>query len=406
MSTDLTQASEAFVEALKAGLAAFDAGNRDEAYQIFDQALDIEPDNIWGLLWKGATAPAPRETAHWLEQVLALNPDNIHAEAGMAWARDQLGVVPTTEEMPVAPPAVGEPEEVEEPFVVEEPAPPPVEEAVEIPEAVEPVAEVEAPDWLRDEVSLPEEEEEKVPTWLEGPAPVAEEEPAEEVAAAEVEAPDWLREAGKEIEAVAAEEAPPAVSEEPAVAEEIEEEAAEPFALPSWLTDEIPEAPAETEGAATVIAGLEETAEVPAGDETGLPDWLEAEAAVTEEKAGAETAYEHYQQGLAYYEENRLEEAAKEFEAAAELNPDHVETHNYLGSVYFLQGKPADAVEAFHQALQRDQNHAESHLNLGLVYQETGKSAEAVKEFETYLELDPNSGIASEVKGFIEALQG
>jgi len=51
-------------------------------------------------------------------------------------------------------------------------------------------------------------------------------------------------------------------------------------------------------------------------------------------------------------------------------------------------------------------NHAESHLNLGLVYQETGKSAEAVKEFETYLELDPNSGIASEVKGFIEALQG
>ncbi len=256
-------------------------------------------------------------------------------------------------------------------------------------------------------MSLPEEEEEQVPTWLEGPALVAKEKPAEEAEAAEVEAPDWLREAGEEIEAVAEEEAPPPVSEEPEVAEEIEEEeAAEPFTLPSWLTDEIPEAPAETAGAATVLAGLEEAPEAPATDETGLPDWLEAEAVVTEEKAGTETAYEHYQQGLAYYEENRLEEAAKEFEAAAKLNPDHVETHNYLGSVYFLQGKPADAVEAFQQALQRDQNHAESHLNLGLVYQETGKSAEAVKEFETYLELDPNSGIASEVKGFIEALQG
>jgi len=391
MNADLSRSSETFIDALQAGLAAFDSGDHEQAYQLLDKALDIEPDNVWGLLWKGATAPSPGEAVHWLEQVLALDPNNIHAEAGIAWARDQMGIMPSPEAEAATPQPPAAPEEVPD---LSEAATPLSQVAEPLPQVAEPVAPEEA---------VPAEK--TIPEWLqEEPSPAT-----ETLAAEEVVIPEWLREADAEPPETKTAVAVP-VSEAPPVAEAPEaatEEVSEDFTLPAWLTEEIPETPAGEDVAKTVMEGVEppEAAAAPAAEED-LPAWLQAEAPAEAAGTDNEVAYEHYQQGLAYYEENRLESAAHEFEAASELNPSHVETRNYLGSVYFLQGKPADAIDQFQQALKLDPDHAESHLNLGLVYQETGKADQAIEEFGIYLKLDPNSSIASEVKGFIDALRG
>ena len=63
--SSVSSASSDFINALQRGLDAYDAGNTTEAARRFDEAVAIDPQNVWGLLWKGATASDPAaEGAH------------------------------------------------------------------------------------------------------------------------------------------------------------------------------------------------------------------------------------------------------------------------------------------------------------------------------------------------------
>ncbi|MCZ7569366.1 MAG: tetratricopeptide repeat protein [Ardenticatenaceae bacterium] len=378
----LAHASAEFVQALRRGLAAYDAGDHEQAYDEFSQALDIEPDNVWGLLWKGATAPSPATAAMWLEQALALDPENEHAEAGLAWAKSRMDGASVSGSTQLA-----------------------------LPES-----ERLAPDWSAEEAARTGEAEEEADlSWL-GDLPAGEEEAAESVQRAEEDEaespqteagdielassddedlPDWLR----DIQEAADDDVPDWLrNAETPSPPEVEAD------LPDWLSGDL--TPTGDEVERTLLNAEEPTA-------SALPDWLAAEETQIDTSRRAEgslppsdAGVEAYQAGLLAYEENRLDEALRAFERTVKLDPSHVEAHNYLGSVYFLQGRTDEAVRAFNQALELDPDHAESYLNLGLVYQETNQPAQAIQMFERYLELEPDSSIAGEVQGFVRDLRG
>ncbi|GEM_PF-3662503 len=375
--TSLASASPEFIRVFRQALEAYDNGDLARAHELFVQAQDIEPDNVWALLWCGATAPTPQETINWLEQALAIDPGNAHAEAGLAWAREQAEAQPEEQARPAEEEAVSLEEWADDGGAPA--APEAVEEAAEG-ELTLDIGEEAGEEWLLEETPTDEAEheaptataeeawdvdtgllgidEEDIPDWLRG----EEEAPAEAGEATAVADTDWL------LEGEAEPEAPPAE--------------AEAEGLPDWLSGE-GEAPAQPQEEVTLPT---------APPEGSLPPPNQVVAA--------------YQAGLAAWEENRLDEAARYFEQTVRLDPNHVQAYDYLGSVYFLLGQSDKAIQAYKRALSIDPNYAESYFNLGLVYQETGDRDNAIAMFEQYLKLDPDSTFAENARMFLEQLKG
>lgn len=424
----LANASADFVEVLRRGLDAYDAGDHVRAYEIFDEALEIEADNVWGLLWKGATAPTPADARLWLEQALAIEPDNDHARAGLQWANEAAAATGepfTPYEAPqrptAAPTFVAEAYTEAATFSVEpEPA------VMPSPSDADEGDEEDLPDWMRgdaspaaemeeaegfasvppmsDMASVLTEDEDDLPDWLKADTPAAAgdlpdwmQSTTAPVANDEDDLPDWLR---------------TETSPTPQTSDEDD--------LPDWLRDDGALAPS-SDGA--IPNWLDEPDAEPTlftnnqgGD--ALPGWLDDEpetaASFSAPQGGAPftpsppsgDAEQVYRDGLMAYEENRLDDAVAAFLQTLQLDPNHIEAHNYLGSVYFLQGRTDEAIESLTRALELDPRHTESHLNLGLIYQETGQVQEAIRMFRRYLELAPDSDISTDVQGFIRELGG
>ena len=382
--SSLATASPEFLRLFRQALEAYDSGDLKRAHELFVQAQDLEPDNVWALLWCGATASSPQETITWLEQALAIDPGNPHAEAGLAWAREQAAAQEeaelTAEETAVAEEEAAQLEE----WATEGGAPaleeqtPPLEEAWE-------------------EATLEEE------AWLEEGGELAGEETAVAEAPEETAGPT-------EAELLTAEATEDTwLTEEDEALFGIEEED-----IPDWLRGEETETAVAEAGETGIAEG-----EWPQEAEAELPDWLagEGESAPTETVQLPEAPPEGslpapnevvaaYQAGLAAWEENRLEDAARYFEQTVRLDPNHVQAYDYLGSVYFLLGQSDKAVQAYKRALSIDPNYAESYFNLGLVYQEMGDRENAVAMFEKYLELDPDSSFAENARMFLQQLRG
>lgn len=432
----LAHASSDFVNALRKGLEAYDGGNNTQAYALFDEALAIEPDNIWALLWKGATAPSAKETKPWLEQAIRIEPNNEHALAGLQWVNELLipeidpsAIVTDTaakEEAPVSP------DEAKIAAVEEVSA---MEELPDVADTAQPsagIADAE-PSWL-----APEEEKESsdFPDWLSGA-----DSGAASIDESSDELPDWL----KDEQSTTTPEmlTPEPVDVPPWIDESKTEDTSASSDLPGWLNEQTGPAPQESGGLPDWLSG-DNISDAPSGElpdwlnegqtneapaleasiDNDLPDWLKDESVaapvvgavdpvpLSEElpswlEGGEESDFqaqrakgslaasnevvEAYQSGLLAYEEDRLDDATIAFQRVIRLDPTHVEAHNYLGSVFYLNGRPDDAIAALRQALQLDSNHTESYLNLGLVYKETGNMSEAVEMFRRYLDLAPES---------------
>ena len=63
---------------------------RNEAETLFGEVLEAEPNNETALIWKAAVTEDQSEAVRCLERVLAVNPDNKRAQAGLEWAHRRL----------------------------------------------------------------------------------------------------------------------------------------------------------------------------------------------------------------------------------------------------------------------------------------------------------------------------
>lgn len=77
------------------GITALKAGNKLEAESLLRSFVQQHPQNIDAWLWLGASVSTPDETLYCLERVLALDPDNSRAKAGIRWARSKAKPTPS-----------------------------------------------------------------------------------------------------------------------------------------------------------------------------------------------------------------------------------------------------------------------------------------------------------------------
>jgi superkiller protein 3 len=109
----------------------------------------------------------------------------------------------------------------------------------------------------------------------------------------------------------------------------------------------------------------------------------------------------HNQLGLCYERENRLLEAAGQFNAALASNPDFVPSLQNLGSVMYRQGRYNEAIEKYEKVmLLKKTPDAEAETNLAIVLRDRatfagGKTRDqdfenAIQHFRKAIQIDPN----------------
>jgi lipoprotein-anchoring transpeptidase ErfK/SrfK len=89
-------------ERLQQGIEAARAGRENEARAHLIAVLKQDPNNITAMLWLAFVLPSPDDSIRLLQRVLALDPTNERAKAGIRWARVRLGL-PPEEAIPVQP---------------------------------------------------------------------------------------------------------------------------------------------------------------------------------------------------------------------------------------------------------------------------------------------------------------
>jgi len=109
---------------------------------------------------------------------------------------------------------------------------------------------------------------------------------------------------------------------------------------------------------------------------------------------GKETAASHLNKGDSLFRERRYDEALKEFQAAANLDPKSAVAANNVGFAWNKLGNVDEAIRWTEKAKTIDPNRAVAYVNLADLYYQLNRTDEARVNYEKYLELAPNSAYA------------
>ena len=418
----LSAAGPEYIEALQQGLDAYDAGDLAEASDRFDQAVAIDDQNVWGLLWKGATAASHADMRTWLERVLTIEPTNEHALAGLRWLGEQddveaLGAGPEAVE---AAPVAEAPTDTE--FLAEGPAaeapaePERLASASEAPtslpawllgtgDAESPQAPL--PDWLAelDADFAPQEAAESaapslpiadLPAWMVD-AGAAE----AKVSAAAVEGdeatagplPTWLREAEAagwaEAESSAAgnktDRLPSWLGDaedlDAVDADDVEIVELDEDDLPAWLQgDDVAAAAAEVDDAAMPAWLQGDDVAAAEVDDAAIPAWLQGDDASADETEEVEVP--------AWL----LDEVAQENAASSDYSLSYAEQQALYqrGLSAYEDERFSEAIQCFEQVALSDPTNVEVYNYLGSACFFAYQTERSVQAFEHAIATDPN----------------
>ena len=96
----------------------------------------------------------------------------------------------------------------------------------------------------------------------------------------------------------------------------------------------------------------------------------------------------HYNLGLLYGRQGKLEDAIAELQQVIQIDPKHLQAHFNLGVIYQNQGKLEDAIAELQQAIQIDPNLAPAHYNLSCIYSLKNEQAQAIEWLQKAIALD------------------
>lgn len=108
----------------------------------------------------------------------------------------------------------------------------------------------------------------------------------------------------------------------------------------------------------------------------------------------------YYQRGVANTVLQKPDEAAKDFLAAIQLNPQHLGARVSLAESYIQAKTPNKALAAFADAVQAFPKNPLVYNNRGLFLQSQGKPKEALADFTQAIEIDPAFVMAYTNRGF------
>jgi predicted O-linked N-acetylglucosamine transferase (SPINDLY family) len=98
----------------------------------------------------------------------------------------------------------------------------------------------------------------------------------------------------------------------------------------------------------------------------------------------------HVDQGNAYKDQARFDEAIASYQVALALAPDDPAAHTNLGSALLQQGRLQEALVCFRKALALEPELAEAHYNLGIASYQAGDLASAKSALVKYLASQPS----------------
>ena len=101
--------------------------------------------------------------------------------------------------------------------------------------------------------------------------------------------------------------------------------------------------------------------------------------------------FAHYNLGVVYQKQGKLDQAAAEYKAEMQLTPDDPGSAENLGLVYLEQGDPDGALAILQQALKIDPKLYKSLDGMGKAYLRKGQPAQAIPYFQRALVLAPDS---------------
>lgn len=114
-------------------------------------------------------------------------------------------------------------------------------------------------------------------------------------------------------------------------------------------------------------------------------------------------AIDHYNQGVTYHKQGRIDVAITEYKQAIEFNPNLSEAHYNLGLIYADKKDYTDAKIMFKRVTELDPYKFEAQYNLGIMYSETGATESAISAFERAVSLSPDNENARLALGSIYA---
>lgn len=115
----------------------------------------------------------------------------------------------------------------------------------------------------------------------------------------------------------------------------------------------------------------------------------------------AQLAQYAIQKAAGYMQQNKSDEAIKEFKKALAFDPQNANAHTYMGKIYLAQGKTSEAIRSFKTVTQNDQTSVTARNNLGNAYLQAKQYVNAEKEFKTAARMDPINPLADYTLGIM-----
>ncbi len=104
----------------------------------------------------------------------------------------------------------------------------------------------------------------------------------------------------------------------------------------------------------------------------------------------------HSNLGIALRRKGLLDEALKHSTQAVQIDPELAKAHNNLGIVLFQKERANDALQHFQKAVEIKPDYATAFYNMGVVLEGQKKTEEAVESFRQALKLDPHHSQAQQ----------
>jgi tetratricopeptide (TPR) repeat protein len=115
----------------------------------------------------------------------------------------------------------------------------------------------------------------------------------------------------------------------------------------------------------------------------------------------AQIAQYAIQKAAGYLQNNKNDEALKEFRKALAFDPQNATAHTYIGKIYQGQGKLNEAINEFKSVVQNNSTSVTARNDLGNAYLQAKQYANAEKEFKTAARMDPINPLADYTLGIM-----
>ena len=93
--------------------------------------------------------------------------------------------------------------------------------------------------------------------------------------------------------------------------------------------------------------------------------------------------------GAVLAEQNKPQEALKNYNKSIKINPNYAQAYNNLGVCLHRLGKIDEAIQGYRKAIEIQPKHADAYNNLGAVFKERGEREKSITFFQKAIEIQP-----------------